>query len=787
MPGIFFKIHPLLTHLPFALALLLLTLAHARYLEEELRARVLKWAAFALFAVSLSLALTGAGLLLQQRDYYASPYWHLAAGVAFLLLTFFLFFQKNLNPSRMLQISPLLALIALGTGVFLAFGKSYLLSPTTYDPKSERFSLVPESQLARFHSSVRPILDRKCVRCHNPGNPRGELDLTSVDSIISHKGNLSFYTPGNSDKSAFYVAISDNILSERHMPRMAGLLSPTEIETVESWIYEGGFKLTQNQETDATATTAREGESSWAFRKFAKPALPAGSAHPVDTFLLEKWKKLGAHQALPLSREALFRKLSLTVTGLIPTAVDIKQMRTEWPAGYEKSLDRLLASPQYGENLTAYWLDLVAFADDAGFDGKAGGSPARFRRFVVDSLNNDLPYGKFLRIQLSADQAPFPYAGDHLALNFMPKHRDDYVTADYALDSVFSFGLGIEMRCARCHDHKYEPITNEDYYNIANIFTDHYTLGQVGEYELRMKRGMPLKTGQFGLFEGSSGVAQAASPLPSDFARWLTDKEKGVGIFSARVFVDNVWRFVFGKGLVATPGRFGSSTPAPIYLELLNWLTYDFLEHGSSTKHLLRRILTSQAFRSRLLSPTDDPKYALYGRKRLKLEELRDNLLRIENTLNLSYRQDDKEKQNLSELSPSAQNSTNRRSIYFRRFRASTSASDNPFSLHFEGANGFASSPQRPQSPDLKEAFFFNGSYRFQETVNKLALAPTKANRNFSEALARQAYQLILSRDPTQAEFESWRELFGRDPNLYRAWSTFYRILLTSNEFLYIY
>lgn len=741
------KLHYLIAHFPFALLAALYVFRH------HPRKKMISWL---LLACNFFLVGTGLGLVLAGE--LAFPLGHMAGGLGLLAASLWLHFGSLPRVAGGFASFALLA--ALTSGASLSFGRTYF-SPVPHPAVSD---LSPT-----FQRDIRPILDRKCVKCHDPSRSVSRLDLSTVTGMLESKTLLPFVVPGKADKSGFYLTISESVPSARHMPRLSGLLSQGERETVRHWIEADG-KLPL-----PPAAPAFHGAKHWAFRRFSKPAVPEQpGATEIDRFLARSgWRGERAPATL------LHRRLALTTTGLAPEKIGKE---------YSALVNHYLASPHFGENLAAYWFDLVAYAEGPGFDGYIPVSTAAaYKKYVIESLNRDRPLNQFLREQLAAtDDAEADVHNPRLLQNQLPQHQDPYITADYAVNSVFAFTLGVEMRCARCHDHRHEPISQKSYYDLVSVFSGAKNLGG------RFPTAAPIGKQFLDLYEGTANDLENWRKSESDqkldaedLANWMTDEDKGIGLFTSRVFVDHVWRFAFGKGFVEKAGSFGSESAPPAELDLLNWLTYDFIEHGHSIKFLLRRILMSDAFRSRA-EGAGGP----FAPRRLTAENIRDNLLLSAGKLNLAWGARDIDDRFVpvgkptsgirlpEEFGESAKSENNRRSVFYRRPR--DLAAQGSFARAFGQPTGFESVPQRRSDPDVKEATFYANDKTLGQVVDLMTKrAPTDRTR-----LVREAYERILARAPTAEEQDLWRAHFAGDDSR-AALKIFFHALLSGAEFYY--
>jgi hypothetical protein len=428
----------------------------------------------------------------------------------------------------------------------------------------------------------------------------------------------------------------------------------------------------------------------WAFQP-VKPRQPppvkAGAriASPIDRFVLAALQEKGLTLAAPADRHALLRRATFDLTGLPPAPDEIAAfLRDDSPGAFARVVDRLLASPHYGERWGRHWLDVARYADTTANDANAVMRFAwRYRDYVIGAFNRDLPYDRFVVEQLAGDLLP-PSADAReqarrvIATGFLmvgpkalaetDKEQTRMDIVDEQLDATGRAFLGLTLSCARCHDHKFDPIPTADYYALAGIFrgTDplqdenrNATMWQElpmvlepgGKPELVMapKEGQPVtlrvhvRGSRFRL--GASVPRRFPQILAGDdqrplttagsgrleLARWIADPHNPL---TARVMVNRIWQHHFGTGLVATADNFGSRGERPSHPELLDWLAARFVEGGWSVKAMHRLIMLSAAYqqsaawdgRAARVDPDDRLLWRM-PRRRLEAEALRDALL----------------------------------------------------------------------------------------------------------------------------------------------------------------
>ncbi len=493
----------------------------------------------------------------------------------------------------------------------------------------------------------------------------------------------------------------------------------------------------------AAVTPAEADSTHWAFRPVQAPAVPKVRdtewvRNSVDAFILAKLEEKDLHPAPAADKLTLLRRVSFDLIGLPPTPAEQKAFLDDTSAeAFAKVVDGLLARPEYGERWARHWLDVARYADTNGYE-RDGAKPSayRYRDYVIDALNNDKPYDRFVTEQLAGDELPDADAAAKIAPTFLrlgtwddePAEPliDRYDQLDDVLGVTASAFLGITLRCARCHDHKFDPFSQRDYYRMLAVFeplkrpqnaradldrpvgTDaemkafqkgadaddaeiaalqkqlpagktEADLRQRKEIEDKIaaiksarhaelphayvwyeegpkappthifKRGDPHKPGSE-VQPGVPSVLTRKQPDPPEptkittgrrlwLARWLTSKDNPL---TARVMVNRVWQYHFGKGIVGTASNFGVQGDAPSHPELLDYLADRFVKDGWSLKKLHRLIVLSNTYQtSSALEPGDkhgSEKLALFGRwrqHRLEAEAVRDAVLAVSGDLNL--------------------------------------------------------------------------------------------------------------------------------------------------------
>jgi hypothetical protein len=374
---------------------------------------------------------------------------------------------------------PLALLAGLWLGPVAAVGPAAEGPPT---PEQVRF----------FESSIRPLLAENCYKCHGPDRHKSDLRLDSAEGI--RKGGTSgtpLIVPGQPEQSLLIKAVGYQDESLRMPPR--GKLSARQIADLTRWVRIGA-PYPPSAPGDARAT----GRGFWAFQPPADPPVPvvrdtAWPRSPLDRFVLAQLEAKSLRPAPPADKRTLIRRATFDLTGLPPTPEEIHAfLADDAPEAFARVVDRLLASPRYGERWGRHWLDVARYADSNGLDENvAYGNAWRYRDYVVAAFNHDKPYDQFLLEQLAGDLLPPPpdlairherlIATGFLALGpkvlaEVDEKKMETDIIDEQIDTVGRAVMGLTLGCARCHDHKFDPIETEDYYALAGIFKSTRTM-----------------------------------------------------------------------------------------------------------------------------------------------------------------------------------------------------------------------------------------------------------------------------------------------------------------------
>ncbi len=737
---------------------------------------------------------------------------------------------------------------------------------------------------AFFEARIRPVLVERCLKCHGGDKVSGGLRVDSREALLRGGDRGPAVVPGRAGGSLLLRAL-------RHAgdgPKMP----PGDKQLPESTVRDFAAWVDQGAVWPAKSTRVAAGGRHWAFqpvRPARPPEDPTGwSDNPVDRFVAARRRAEGIGPADNTGRLTLLRRVTFDLTGLPPAPEEMTAfLADEAPGAYERVVDRLLASPHHGERWGRHWMDVVRYADTAGDNADYPVPEARlYRDYVIASFNADKPYDEFLREQLAGDilakEGPRErYAERVVATTFLGLSRR-YLTAPYehwhltledTLDTVGRGLMGLTLRCARCHDHKFDPVTREDYYALYGIFAstqfpyagseefasmkkprEHFVpllppaeaaplLAAHRERLAKRKppadRAPPERSnlppdlpGAYGVSEGKPvdvavqvggdparpgpvvrrGVPKflagskpfALAPGGSgrlELAQWLTSPDHPL---TARVFVNRVWQHHFGRGLVTTPSDFGMRGEAPTHPELLDWLTAEFVRGGWSVKRLHRLLVTSRTYRLASVddgSAGNDPGNRWYGRfdrRRLDAESIRDAMLAASGRL-------DRRRPGAHPFPPIGawgwtQHTpfqdvypTEQRSVYLMTQRLKR----HPFLALFDGPDTNVSSDTRTRSTVPLQALFAMNNRFVHEQAEALARRVLGQSGD-DPSRVRFAHELAWGRPPSADEVGAALRYLGQYRNglaragvagegqEVQAWSSFARVLLAANEFIYV-
>jgi len=824
-----------------------------------------------------------------------------------------------MNPST---VSRALKLFVLTCGALICL---YGLLPVRSAGRAEQQPALAQAEQL-FLEKIATTLATKCQTCHGEDGAAG-LDLRSRDSLLKGGQRGASIIPGDAEKSPLYLALLGRDGFKQMPPGKP--LADDLIAAFKQWIDAGApwpTQLEPRKEAVAPVAGAKWNyteDDVWAFKPVKRYDVPAvGNSRriqtPVDAFVLQKLNEKAIKPAPQADRATLIRRATFDLHGLPPTPEEVEAFaRDTLPAAkaFEKVVERLLASPRYGERWGRHWLDVARYADTAGGSNDYERPNAwRYRDYVIRSFNQDKPYDRFILEQIAGDELDPNNAENLIATGFLRmgpwEHTSMSVEAvtrqewlDDVTHSTVTTFLGLTMGCAKCHDHKFDPIPAKDYYSVQAVFATTYFEERPAEFLLgenmsradahraqwqprleraerkyddaalalgkkprrrgaaqttnnapvetppqtELKRTDPKQVENLELERAYvkrveflnlalkryapqafsvGGAAKEKKPVEETFilaggnlsargervepavlsapaivplklnlkvahadlpqlpqtiekrrlglARWIAGRDNPL---TARVMVNRVWQYHFGKGIVETSNNFGKLGKRPTHPELLDWLATNFIENGWSVKKLHRLIMNSAAFQrasqypdaekeNAELAVKADPENNLLARftpRRIEAEVLRDSLLAVSGELNLEMGgpggfpeiNEDLVAQPrliMGTVAPAYEASLtkaerNRRTIYTFQQRSLV----NPLVEVFNGANLNESCEFRRTSTIAPQVFSLFNS-RFSADVS---LAFAKRLETMTNNRARQielAFQLAFQRKPTALE-----------------------------------
>lgn len=685
-----------------------------------------------------------------------------------------------------------------------------LLSSSTLMAQPPKSKAIPptEEQTLFFETKVRPLLLSQCASCHGANEAKGGLRLDTLEGFQKGGTHGAVVSRQKPEESLLLTAIS-YVHPTLKMPP-SGKLSTEQISILTLWIRHGATFVAY---VKPVATPKL-----WSAQPLRKPTVPRlakgaqVTQNPIDAFVAQKRYEHRLTSAPKATKRELLRRVYFDLIGLPPSPAEVQQFIADTsPKAYDQLIDRLLASPRYGERWARYWLDLVRYADSNGYERDAPKPYAwKYRDYVIRAFNTDLPYDRFLTEQVAGDEVPWRNEQSVTATGFLrlgtwddePNDALEYKfeRLDDLVHATSTAFLALTVRCARCHDHKFDPISQKDYYAFGASFyagyldpgdgklmggppTEKLGFDTIG-FTDRGREAVPLHRLISGdprrpKEEVAPGYLSLVTNLPNtvtpppngattthrrlQLAQWLTNPHHPL---TARVLVNRIWQHHFGQGIVRTPNNFGVKGTPPTHPELLDWLASDFIEHGWSIKRLHRQMLLSETYQQASLHP----KQALYdqkdagnfylwhfNRQRLDADALRDSMLAISGELTLEMGGEGftpsvtrEALEGLSrkgaEWNPSSPEAQRRRSIYMFLKRALIM----PLMTTFDFADTTAPLEQRDVTTVAPQALALLN--------NPFAVEQGKA---FAERVIRES-----GKDRTKQIERAWWLAFGRSPSL---------------------
>jgi len=780
----------------------------------------------------------------------------------------------------------------LAAGIVVTAGlvqiSAYLVRAEDSAEANSRGTPTPQ-QVKFFESQIRPLLAERCFKCHGPEKQKSELRLDSLVGMLKGGKSGAAIVPGKPAESNLVDAINYRTLE---MPP-DGKLADEQIELLTKWVEMGAFWPEGGAAPPASVRKAGEitaaDRAYWAYQPVRRPSVPAiaeteTGRNLIDCFVFARLKLEGLQPAPEAERAALVRRLYFDICGLPPTPEETESFVNDpSPQAYEQLVDRLLSNPRYGEHWARHWIDLARYAESDGYKQDAVRENAwRYRDYVIRAFNDDKPYDQFIEEQLAGDEWAPDDANAQIATGFLRQTIYEYNQRDVPrqwadilnelTDVTSDVFLGMGMGCARCHNHKFDPILQRDYFRLQAFFAplvwrddipvlsaekraeyerqqanwEHLTadirrrldelqptilgkdaskfpedmqallrkpsnqrtsyeeqlcqlatrqkdtlaraepaagdkktcaelLKELGEFNDRKPAAAPVAMGVSDIgpiapptsipgtrnaenlqpgFPEVLGVPtppiQPSSTAPHStgrravLARWVASADNPL---TARVMVNRIWQYHFGRGLVGTSSDFGRLGEQRTHPELLDWLASEFVEHGWSIKHLQRLILTSATYRQSALQPAsktalakDPQNYLLWKQnsRRLDADQVRDAALLASGELETDM------------FGPSAAATKPRRTIYTTVLRNT----HDPLLEVFDAPDGYLSTPQRNTTTTPTQALLLiNGDWMLSR-AKSLAARLDSQEYPTDDARVDYAYRLVYGRHPTGEEIE---------------------------------
>lgn len=763
-----------------------------------------------------------------------------------------------------------------------------------------------------FEKNIRPTLVTQCYACHSEKSKpaaMGELYADSREGLLrGGKSGVAAVVPGKPDESLLIKAIQGR---HKDLKMPPGRTLPAEtIQAFVDWIKMGAPdpRVSNFKPVEKSAYDWEKERKHWAYqpvRDVTPPESrdPEWNRSPIDRFIKAKLDEKGLKPLGRASKLALLRRVTYGLTGLAPTPEAAKAFLADpSPKALEKVVDGLIGSRQYGEHWGRHWLDLVRYADTAG-DASDFPVPElyRYRNYVIRAIQEDKPIKEFLREQIAGDLMTPANDEDRraklIATSYLAVSRrfgqttgEMYLTHDDTIDNLGKAFLGLTTGCARCHDHKFDPIPTRDYYSLSGIFQStkyahaglehhQYLEGftaldpkdaeKLDKLQARFerlhatgKKGMPAPDAGdaamlafykakdelaslrsswtdipmvYGasegkpvnakiLIKGEPSIKGPEAPrgfleilggqkVPADYAGsgrdllagWIADDKNPL---TARVFVNRVWLWHFGRGLVNSPNDFGVRGETPSHPELLDHLTARFIASGWSLKQLQRDIVLSRAYQSASgndeSNAVKDPANAFYwrfNRRRLTAEEVRDSILAASGDLDLTMpgahpfppRASYTFTQHKPFVADLETYDHNKRSVYLiqQRFRR------HPFLELFDGPDPNNSTPSRADNTTALQSLYFMNNSFVHKQADALAVRAGMAEATVAGRI-QLAYRLLFQRPATPVEAAEAAAYVAKaraaladsgmpdDQKTRASLASLMRVLLASNELFYV-
>lgn len=637
-----------------------------------------------------------------------------------------------------------------------------------------------------FEAKVRPLLIERCYECHSveSGESMGDYRLDTAPAMRTGGSRGASIVPGDADASVLVRAISYNEPGLEMPPDEK--LDDDEIEILKHWINSGAAdpRTDEHPPEESVSPLSRDVDSHWAFvppNRVSGTELREDSvtAHPFSNDLIDDLSakyagELGISVSEIADRDTLLRRLHFDLSGLPPTYDELKSFREDRrPDAFQRRVNRMLADPRMSERMGRHWLDVARYADTIGYTtaGKERtikGSH-RYRDWVLKAFAEDMPFDEMVRHQLAGDRTdPENENGNADAMGFITigrKFLSNEDTLDDRIDVITRGLLGLTVSCARCHDHKFDPIPTVDYYSLYNVLNnsvppedldaatsplmlvdrDKLRRQQVYIRGQRGNRGDDAPRQYLTAFRRSEEVPFENGSGRLDLAEKIVAADNPL---TSRVYVNRVWGHLTGRPLVDSPSDFGFRTPAPAIPETLDDLAADFQTHWS-TQRLMRRILSTRIYQQASTADAEtltlDPNntaLARAERRRRDFESLRDSILVGAGQMECQYGGE-----SVEITSPTI---TPRRTLYAMINRQNLPG----LFRTFDFASPDMHSPERYQTTVPQQALFLMN--HSQLTAAALAAASQVKQDHAADVgqQVRMLFRRLLQREPSASELD---------------------------------
>jgi mono/diheme cytochrome c family protein len=701
-----------------------------------------------------------------------------------------------------------------------------------------------------FRKDIQPIFQARCISCHGPETQKHGLRLDIRAAALEGGESGPVIVAGQSTASSLLRRVVSERPGER-MPPQGKRLTPGQVALLRAWIDQGA-----PWPEEAPPARASLKPPGWSLQPLRRPLVPVlgtnevnWARNPIDAFIRARQRPLGLAPSPEADRLTLLRRLYFDLLGLPPSPAEVQAfLQNHDPLAYEQLVERLLASPRYGERWGRHWLDIVHYGDTHGYDkDKLRPNAWPYRDYVIRALNEDRPYERFVAEQVAGDVLYPGTAAGIVALGFLAAGPWDYVgqaelregtldkkitrtlDRDDMVATTLNTFCSLTVQCARCHDHKFDPITQEDYYSLQAVFAgvdraDRPYTAQAGPSKPGLVYAAASHFQPFGTFTPTEAKARpiyllrrgsetspirevgpgTVSCLPglrcrfpagaegerrADLARWLIDRQNPL---TWRSIVNRVWHYHFGRGIVDTPNDFGRMGGVPSHPELLDWLAVEIRDGGQSLKRLHRLIVTSATYRQ--ASATCEPFARIdsgnqylwrMNRQRLDAEEFRDAVLVASGKLSpqmygpgfrpFGFQDDHSPRYRYEDYDPDDP-ASHRRSIY----RFIVRSVPDPFLESLDCADPSQLVPRRNETLTALQALTLLNDKFMVRMAEHFAGRVASQGPGLSVQLSA-AYRLALGRNPRAEEIELLTS-FAQQHGLANAC----RLLLNTSEFSFI-